>query len=142
MRVLFFGASSAGAGGRDSDSAGGVVNQLNGAAGLARDPGSKGATSSRSFLVHADTATQDLDITVTFNPSPTTVAALALPGFTTYAQARHLAARTGFGASWNDLVGLMGMTYDQAVDFLVSSGRVTKAEMPSFEALVVKLPAK
>jgi hypothetical protein len=32
--------------------------------------------------------------------------------------------------------------YDQAVDVLVGAGRVTKAEMPSFESLVVKLPAK
>ena len=32
--------------------------------------------------------------------------------------------------------------YDHAVDVLVGSGRVSKAEMPSFEALVVKLPAK
>lgn len=32
--------------------------------------------------------------------------------------------------------------YDQAVDVLIGSGRVSKAEMPSFEALVVRLPAK
>ena len=32
--------------------------------------------------------------------------------------------------------------YDQAVDFLVGSGRVSRAEMPGFEALVVRLPAK
>lgn len=104
---------------------GGVVSKLSGAPGLAPDPGSKGATSSRSFLVHADGGTQDLDITVTFNPSPTTVAGLGLPGFTTYAQARHLTARLGFGGSWDDIMGLMGMTYDQAVDFLVDGMNTT-----------------
>jgi len=32
--------------------------------------------------------------------------------------------------------------YDQAVDILVGSGRVSRGEMPSYEALVVNLPAK
>jgi hypothetical protein len=32
--------------------------------------------------------------------------------------------------------------YDQAVDILVGSGRVSKAEMPAFDTLVVRLPAK
>lgn len=111
--------------GRSQPAAGGVVSNLTGAAGLAPDPGSKGATSSRSFLVHAQDGTQDLDITVTFNPSPTTVSGLGLPGFTTYAEARHLTARLGFGGSWDDLAGLMGMSYDQAVDFLVDGMRTS-----------------
>ena len=32
--------------------------------------------------------------------------------------------------------------YDQAVEFLVGSGQVSKAEMPAFDTLVVRLPAK
>ncbi len=43
---------------------------------------------------------------------------------------------------WNGDGDMTRELYDQAVDILVGSGRVTKAEMPSFEALVVKLPAK
>jgi NitT/TauT family transport system substrate-binding protein len=43
---------------------------------------------------------------------------------------------------WNGDGDMTRELYAQAVDILVGSGRVSKAEMPSFEALVVKLPAK
>lgn len=109
---------------------GGVLKKLSGAAGLERDPGKKGTTSSRSFRAHADGATENLDITVTFNPAPTAVASLGFPGFTTYAEAQHLCSRLGFGGSWDDIMGLMGMTYDQAVDFLVDGMRTTPLQEP------------
>ncbi len=114
--------------GRTQPASGGVNNALSGAVGREPDPGSKGATSSRSFLVHAAGGTQDLDITVTFNPSPTTVAALGLPGFTSFAESRHLAARTGFGGSWDDLMALMGVPYDTAIDLLVDGMRTTPVQ--------------
>jgi uncharacterized protein (DUF1800 family) len=114
--------------GRTQPASGGVNNALNGAVGREPDPGSKGATSSRSFLVHAAGGTQDLDITVTFNPSPATVAVLGLPGFTSFAESRHLAARTGFGGSWDDLMALMGVPYDTAIDLLVDGMRTTPVQ--------------
>jgi uncharacterized protein (DUF1800 family) len=104
-----------------------VAFALDGTPGLAADPGRRAASSSRSFLVHVDGGTDDHDVTVTFNPTPTAVSGLM---GSTFAQARHLAARTGFGASWDDLLALMGVDYATAVDTIVASMRSEGVQAP------------
>jgi uncharacterized protein (DUF1800 family) len=89
---------------------------LNGAP-LASDPGKKAASRTYDLLAHVDGGDTDKQYRITLNPSASAV----ITGFSkiSFDDAKHLAARTGFGSSLDDLLALSGMTYGEAVDFIV-----------------------
>ena len=84
---------------------------------MVADPGKKAASTNYTFLAHANTSSMDKRYTVTINPAASTV--IAAIGTTRFNEAKHLAARTGFGASLDDLLVLAGMTHSEAVTFIV-----------------------
>lgn len=100
---------------------GGVAFTLNGAVGgtqLPADPGRSATSRDYDFAVRQSGAS-GIDLTVTINPSPAMV--LPVVGVPTYNKARHLLSRTAFGASWDDLMALLGMDYDTAVDAMIDN---------------------
>ena len=98
----------------------GVAFALNGSPGQAADPGRSAPAHSWNFLAHVAGGSTDFDITVTINPSPATVAGVPLVGNqATFAEARHVASRTGFGGSIDDVMAMVGVDYDTVIDTLV-----------------------
>jgi hypothetical protein len=83
---------------------------------------------SYDLLAHVADGDTDHKYTITLNPSASTI--FAGIGASRMAEAKHLAARTGFGASLDDLLVLAGMTYDEAVDFIVDH-LLTEATQPA-----------
>jgi uncharacterized protein (DUF1800 family) len=100
---------------------------LNGAP-LASDPGKKAAAKSYDLVAHVADGDTDQKYTITVNPSASTI--FAAIGASRVAESKHLAARTGFGASLDDLLVLAGMTYDEAVDFIVDHLLTTATQSP------------
>lgn len=100
---------------------GGVAFALNGVVGgtqMPADPGRSATSRDYSFAVSQPGAS-GINLIVTINPSPAMV--LPVVGVPTYNKARHLLSRTAFGASWDDLMALLGMDYNTAVDAMVDN---------------------
>jgi uncharacterized protein (DUF1800 family) len=114
--------------------AAGVVFQLNGkptdltGTKRAADPGHGKAAQSYGFQVHAAAGTTDKLVTVTINPSPATMSGVTTA--TSFALARHLSARVGFGGSWDDLLAVMGVPYATVINDMVEHARLTPVQKP------------
>lgn len=100
---------------------------LNGAP-LSSDPGKKAAPRSYDLLAHVADGDTDKKYTVTINPSASTL--ITAIGSARFNEAKHLAARTGFGASLDDLLVLSGMSHSEAVDFIVDNMQSEATQAP------------
>jgi uncharacterized protein (DUF1800 family) len=98
-----------------------------GALKLPADPGRSAGTQDYDFAVRQSGAS-GRDVTVTINPAPTAV--IGAVTATVFDRARHLAARTGFGASWDDLQALLGLSHDEAVERMVDHAALPPQQSP------------
>ncbi len=95
---------------------------------LVADRGKKGASTNYTFLAHANTSSTDKRYTVTINPTASII--ISTIGSTRFNEVKHLSARTGFGASMDDVLVLSGMTHSEAVTFIVDHMLTKSTQAP------------